>query len=191
MSAFDYEAFCRRQGISQSPEPPNDDDDGSMIHMGVEQRMTSEEFELELADQNPIEMSKKIDLSKKQVPPDLNVNDRQALYQRLGLDVAVGIVEMSDEAPTERKSYTLPALEPMMQTWTYQAVRAEEQSPCEDRASQNNSEEYSEIDEENIDSDDGQENQVSKPVQMSALHQKLTLNDYVFDERQNLHEGLM
>ena len=35
MSAFDYEAFCRRQGISESPEPPNDDDDGGMIHMGV------------------------------------------------------------------------------------------------------------------------------------------------------------
>ena len=46
-------------------------------------------------------------------------------------------------------------------------------------------------DEENVDSGDDQEIKICKPVQISQLQTKLTLNDYVFDEKQNLHEGLM
>ena len=64
--------------------------------------MTSEEFELELADQIPVDLAKQKNLNKKQLPPDLN--------QRF-----IGMTnEMSDEAPTERKSYSLPTIEPMM-----------------------------------------------------------------------------
>ena len=33
--------------------------------------------------------------------------------------------DKSDEALTEKKSYTLPTLEPMMSTWTYMAVKLE------------------------------------------------------------------
>ena len=38
----------------------------------VERQMTTEEFEPELADQIPVELSKKVDISKKQLGPDMN-----------------------------------------------------------------------------------------------------------------------
>ena len=86
--------------------------------------MTTEEYEQELADQIPVELSKEREINPRARPPDLS--DRNGLYQRLGIDVSA---KKSDEAPTEKKSYMLPALEPMMSTWTYKAIRMEEHSP--------------------------------------------------------------
>lgn len=55
--------------------------------------------------------------------------DRDAFYRRLGLDLS----EKKSEAPTEKKGqYSLPALEPMMMTWTYSAIRFEEQKSVEE-----------------------------------------------------------
>lgn len=76
----------------------------------------------------------------------------------------------------------------------------EEQSPSAAKDDEDDDEEqldhFEEVssefgDEENVDSDDDQEIKICKPVQISQLQTKLTLNDYVFDEKQNLHEGLM
>ena len=54
--------------------------------------------------------------------------DRDAFYKRLGLDLS----EKKSEAPTEKKGqYSLPTLEPMMLTWTYSAMRFEEQKSIE------------------------------------------------------------
>lgn len=63
MSAFDYEAFLRRQGHYDSP---------SARMVVVERQMTTEEFEPELADQTPVELSKQVEISKKQLGPDRN-----------------------------------------------------------------------------------------------------------------------
>ena len=35
--------------------------------------------------------------------------------------------DKNSERQTEKKSYVLPVLEPMMSTWTYQAIKLEEQ----------------------------------------------------------------
>ena len=113
LSAFDYDAFLRRQGHYDSP---------SARMVIVERQMTTEEFEEELADQTPIELSKKVDISKKQLGPDLN---KRVTMQLLSNSPA----KKSDEALTERKTYMLPSLEPMTSTWTHLAIRLEECSP--------------------------------------------------------------
>ena len=63
LSAFDYDAFLKRQGHYDEP---------SACMVIVERQMTTEEFEPELADQTPVELSKKVDISKKQLGPDMN-----------------------------------------------------------------------------------------------------------------------
>ena len=63
LSSFDYDAFLRRQGHYDSP---------SARMVVVERQMTTEEFEPELADQIPVELSKQVDISKKQLGPDMN-----------------------------------------------------------------------------------------------------------------------
>ena len=63
LSTFDYDAFLRRQGHYDSP---------SARMVVVERQMTTEEFEPELADQFPVELSKQVDISKKQLGPDMN-----------------------------------------------------------------------------------------------------------------------
>ena len=69
MSAFDYDAFLRRQGLYDSPS-------ARMEMVIVERQMTTEEFEVELADQTPVELSKQVDIFKKQLGPDMNMNKR-------------------------------------------------------------------------------------------------------------------
>lgn len=122
MNAFDYEAFYRKQGVYDSPQ--------QQLAI-VERQMTTEDYEQELADHFPIEISKRNEISKKQLPPDLN--NREAFYQRLGIDLSEEKVserpaEKNSDRPTEKKSYVLPVLEPMMSTWTYQAMKFEEQA---------------------------------------------------------------
>jgi len=51
----------------------------------------------------------------------------------LGIDLSEEKVserpaEKNSDRPTEKKSYVLPVLEPMMSTWTYQAMKFEEQA---------------------------------------------------------------
>ena len=82
----------------------------------------------------------------------MNSNNRDALYQRLGIDLTRIEEDKSDEAPTERKkSYRLPTIEPMMQTLTYVGVRLEERSPA---VNDNSSETF----DENISDEDDEEN---------------------------------
>ena len=114
MNAFDYEAFYRKQGVYDSPQ--------QQLAI-VERQMTTEDYEQELADHFPVELSKRNEISKKQLPPDLS--NREAFYERLGIDLSE---EKNSERPTEKKSYVLPVLEPMMSTWTYQAMKFEEQA---------------------------------------------------------------
>ena len=42
--------------------------------------MTTEEYEPELADKNPIELSRRVEISKRQLPPDMA--DIGAFYKR-------------------------------------------------------------------------------------------------------------
>jgi len=101
---FDYEAFYRKQGVYDSPGQ----------HLAFfECQMTTEEFEQELADQIPVSLTKETELGRREPPPDLV--DREAFYRRVGFDVS----EKKSEAPTEKKVYSLPAIAPMMSTWTY------------------------------------------------------------------------
>ena len=46
-------------------------------------------------------------------------------------------------------------------------------------------------DEENLETTDQEEGVQKKVVHMSAIDSKVKLNDYIFDERQNLHEDLV
>ena len=123
--------------------------------------MTTEEYEPELADKNPIELSRRVEISKRQLPPDMA--DIGAFYKRQGVNLSE---EKSDEAPTEKKSYRLPTLEPMMSTWTYQAIRLEESpGPHEDTESEDSA--AADIDEdENVDNSDD-ERLIDRQVQVS------------------------
>ena len=62
--------------------------------------------------------------------------DREAFYKRLGIDLHSDKISdqfCQSDFPTEKKSYMVPALEPMMQTWTYAAeFRQERISSPED-----------------------------------------------------------
>lgn len=91
----------------------------------------------------------------KKILPDKS--DRQSMMnRRLGEEMESA---RRSEAPTEKKpkqSYELPTLEPMMQTWTYTAIRHEEgKSPVEDlseeeEAESERSEDYEQTDAENV-----------------------------------------
>ena len=90
----------------------------------------------------------------KKILPDKS--DRQTMMnRRLGEEMESA---RRSEAPTEKKpkqSYELPSLEPMMQTWTYTAIRHEEgKTPVEDlseeEAESEKSEDYEQTDAENV-----------------------------------------
>ena len=95
LSSFDLEAFYRRQGVynSATTVQANEGDKNTML----ERQMTTEEFEQDMADNTPVQLSKKVSISKKLRPPDMV--DRDAFYRRLGLDLS----EKKSEAPTEKK----------------------------------------------------------------------------------------
>jgi hypothetical protein len=80
----------------------------------------------------------------------------------------------------------LPVLEPMMSTWTYKAMKFEEQRSIDsnDERSSQAFDEACNIDDEaeNIGAED-QEAGVSKKIHKSLIQYKLKFNDYVFDER--------
>ena len=98
-----------------------------------------------MADHIPIELSIKKDFKERLHPPDLA--DRGGLYKRLGIDLSgakKSAIGGESEAPTERKEYSVPALEAMMSTWTYQAFKQEHSPNSDDKVKE----------EENIISDD-------------------------------------
>ena len=90
----------------------------------------------------------------------------------------------------------LPTLDAMTSTLTHLAIRLEECSPevvvLSDKDDEEEDYDEENEEEENVTTDgEHREEHINKEVQKSSLYTKLRLNDYVFDERQNLQEDLM
>jgi len=76
LNSFDREAFYRKQGVYDEPIEEN--------LFIAERQMTTEEFETELADHIPVELTKNAILKQRERAP--NLADRDAFYKRLGID---------------------------------------------------------------------------------------------------------